>query len=216
MPNSDLIDYIAKLRSTNVSDETIKAELIKNGWQESEIKTALAPASQTIQTILPPPPIPRFSMWISFQYVLLFITLWIWSTSLGGIWHYAINKHISDNVMTSSYGYMRSINTTLLQGYLAAIIISYPFFVILFIALNNQMKLIPGIRNIKTRKFFIYLTLVANFLYMIAQLITTTVGFLGAMSSTRTLPHLLVNLIIPGTICFYLLKAVNEDRRTTL
>lgn len=214
MPNPSLITYITQLRSSNIPDETIKSELIKNGWQELEVQAALAPLNQSAAPILPPPPVPRFSMWVSFQYVILFVSLWIWSTAIGGIWHYAINKHIPDNLAQASYSYSSMMGNTLLQGYLAAIMVSYPFFVILFITLNKQIVLNPGVRNIKTRKFLIYFTLVVYFIYMLIQLITTLVGFLAATASTTTLPNLSVNLLIPGMIGFYLLKAVREDRRS--
>ena len=129
MVNPNLSSYITKLRSMNVADDVIKEQLVKNGWQINEVQEALMPATLTNPTILPPPPVPRFSMWISFQYVLLFITLWIWSISMGSIWNYAIDKHIPDNLSKSlSYNYLSVINSTLLlQGYLAAIIVAYPF-----------------------------------------------------------------------------------------
>ena len=38
---------------------------------------------------------------------------------------------------------------------------------------------------------------------MIGMLITTVFGFLGATTSTRTIPHLIVNLLIPGSICLF-------------
>ncbi len=217
MVDSNLTSYIGKLRAMNVSDETIKEQLVKNSWQETEVQEALLPSSPSTQTILPPPPVPRFSMWISFQYVLLFITLWIWSISMGSIWNYAIDKHIPDNLAKStSYGYMNAFNSTLLQGYLAAIVVAYPFFIGLFISLDKQVGINPGVRNIKTRKILMYFTIIVNFLYMIAMLITTVFGFLGATTSTRTIPHLLVNLIIPGSICMFILQEVREDRKTSV
>lgn len=217
MVNPNLISYITKLRAMNVSDETIKEQLVKNGWQETEVQEALLPSPSSTQTILPPPPVPRFSMWISFQYVLLFITLWIWSIAMGSIWNYAIDKHIPDNLAKNlSYDYMSVINSTLLQGYLAAIVVTYPFFIGLFISLDKQVQMNPGVRNIKTRKILMYFTIIVNFLYMITMLITTVFGFLGATTSTRTVPHLFVNLIIPGSICMFLLQEVREDRKTSV
>ena len=156
-------------------------------------------------------------MWISFQYVLLFITLWIWSIALGGIWNYAITKYIPDAITKgSSYNFSAMRGVIFLPAYLAAIIVAYPFFVALFISLNKHVEVNPGVRNIKTRKFLMYFTMVVNFLYMISQLITTVIGFLSANISTSTIPHLIVNLLIPGSICLYLLREVKEDRKTTV
>lgn len=209
----DLVAYISKLRASGIGDANIKAQLIKAGWLEAEIEKAQTSITAAV-TNIPPPPVPHFSLWVSFQYVLLFVTLWIWSIALGGIWHYAINKHIPENVALSQYNYFSMFNNTLLQGYLAAIVVAYPFFVVFFIMLKNQIEKNPGIRNIKTRKVLIYLTMIANFIYMVTQLIKTVFGFLSANSSTRLFPHLLVNLIIPGLICLYLLIEVREDRKS--
>lgn len=215
MINPSLTTYINKLREMKVSDEKIKEQLIKSGWQNNEVEEALGPVSKTSDEILPPPPVPRYSMWISFQYVLLFITLWIWSIALGSIWNYAIDKHIPDNVAkTLGYDYMNVLRGTLLQGYMAAILVAYPFFLILFFSLDKHVEENPGIRNIKTRKILMYGTIIVNFLYMISMLISSVFGYLGATTSTRTIPHLLVNLIIPGSICWFLLQAVREDRKT--
>lgn len=215
MINPNLATYIAKMRSMNVSDGVIREELVKNGWQSTEVDGALSPTTQTSPTI-PPPPVPRYSMWINFQYILLFITLWIWSIALGSIWNYAIDKHIPDTLATSlSYNYANAYSSTLLQGYLAAIIVAYPFFIGLYLSLDKHVEKNPGIRNIKTRKFLMYFTIIINFLYMLSTLIVSVFGFLGATTSTRTIPHLIVNLLIPGLICLFLLQAVREDRKTT-
>lgn len=217
MVNPSLTTYIEKLREMKVKDETIKDQLIKSGWQIADVEEALVPAVESVHQSIPPPPVPRFSMWISFQYVLLFITLWIWSIALGSIWNYAIDKHIPDNVAKAlSYDYMSVVRGTLLQGYMAAIFVAYPFFLVLFFSLDKQVEKNPGIKNIKTRKILMYLTIVVNFIYMISMLISSVFGYLGATTSTRTIPHLLVNLIIPGSICAFLLQAVREDRKTTV
>lgn len=202
----------------SVSDEKIREQLIKSGWKDTEVREALLPTTPSAEIILPPPPVPRFGMWISFEYVLLFITLWIWSIAVGGIWNYAIDKHIPDTLAKSmsSYGYSSMFNSTFLQGYLAAIIVAYPFFITLFFSLNKQVEINPEIRNIKTRKLLMYFTIVVNFLYMISMLITTVFGFLGATTSSRTIPHLLVSLLIQGSICAFLLHEVREDRKLSI
>lgn len=217
MINPNLTSYITKLRGMNIPDETIKEQLIKSGWQMTEVQEALMPVNPTTTNIIPPPPVPRFGMWVSFQYILLFITLWICSIAIGSIWNYAIDKHIPDNLAKNlNYDYMNVFNSTLLQGYLAAIVVAFPFFIGLFFALDKQIEKNPGIRNIKTRKFLMYFTIVVNFLYMISMLISTVFGFLGATTSTRTIPHLVVNLLIPGSICIFLLQKVREDRKISV
>lgn len=213
MANPNLISYISQQRTSNVPDQVIRDELLKGGWSKDEINTALSPIPYVTSTNFPPPPVPRFSMWISFQYILLFVTLWIWTVALGGIWNYAIDKHIPDKLVQS--GYYSAFGGTMLQGYLAAIIVAFPFFVILFLSLSKLLIMNPAVRNLKTRKFLMYFTVIINFLYMLGQLIATVFGFLGANISTTAFPHLLVNLLIPGAVCSYLLIEVREDRKNS-
>lgn len=214
MSNPSVISYITQLRAANVSDTAIRDELLKSGWGKDEVDGALSPTLTAPSIHVPPPPVPRFSMWINFQYILLFVTLWIWTVALGGIWNYAIDKHIPDKLAQS--GYFSSVYSTVLQGYLAAIIVAFPFFVILFLSLSKLLTVNPAIRNLKTRKFLMYFTVIVNFLYMLCQLIITVFGFLGANISTTAFPHLLVNLLIPGAVCTYLLIEVREDRRNSV
>ncbi len=214
MPNSDLMNYVQNLQKQGVADDTIRQELIKSGWSATDIDPVFLPVTNV--QILPPPPLPRFGMWVSFEYVLLFITLWIWSVALGGIFNFAIDKHIPDAVAGNPNYFSLYSSSMLLQGYLAAILVSYPFFMVLFLAVKDQIEKNPAIRNVKTRKFLIYLTMVVNFIYMLSQLIATIYGYLGANASSRTIPHLIVNLVIPGIICLYLLKEVREDRITKI
>lgn len=212
MANSDLTNYITQLRSTHVTDADIKAQLLKVGWSEADISQALTPAPAPPGNI-PPPPIPRFGMWVSFQYVLLFVTLWIWSIALGGVLHYGIDKHIPEAAALGQVDYGGMMNSYFLQGYLASLIVAYPFFVWFFILVKKQIEATPTVRNIKIRKFLIYFTMVINFIYMVSELIKTVFSFLGANTSSRAVPHLLVSLLIPGLICWYLLNEVREDRK---
>lgn len=216
MTNPNLSSYISQSKASGITDNVIKSQLIKSGWPVGEVEEAFLPVSTTPVPPVPPPAVPRFSMWINFQYVLLFITLWVWSISLGGIWHYAINKHIPDSLAKNGYDYLSMYSTSLLRGYLAAIIVAFPFFALFFISLKRQIEKNPAIKNIKTRKFLFYFTIIVNFLYMLGQLIGTLLGFLSATISSRTVPNLLVNLIIPGAICIYLLTEVREDRSTSI
>lgn len=211
MINPALTEYISKLKEAKIHDSTIKENLIKSGWPESEIHAAFLPPAPSPVNI-PVPPIPRYSMWISFEYVLLFITMWVWTAAMGGVWNYAINKYVPDE-LSNSFSLTGLYGTYMLQGYLSAIIVAFPFFLLLFASLSKQTKENPGIKNIKTRKFLIYFTVVVNFLVMISHLISTVFGFLGATMSTRTVPHLLVSLIISGSICLILLQEVREDRK---
>lgn len=214
MANSDLEKYIETARSKNVSDEAIKTELVKSGWPEDEVSAAISPKPSS-GIGLPPPPLPRFGMWVSFQYIILFICLYVFATSVGGIWHEAVIRLLPDNLQAQEYdSYMREAMNGALKGYIAAIVVTYPIFAALFLLLKRQVIQRPLIRNIRARKILIYLTLVVTFLVMISHLILTLIEFLNGSASSRSFAHLGVTFLIAGTIFGYLIHEVAEDRKT--
>lgn len=211
MADTNLHKYISELKSKNIPDDSIKAQLIKSGWSTQDVDKAFMSALP--EAPLPPPPVPHFSMWITFQYILVFICMYVSFTALGGILHFAVDANIPDPLDASSYSYSRAFNSFLLPGYLASIIVTFPIFAILFIVLRRQMIEKPAVKNIRSRKILIYFTLVVTFIYMIFHLISTIYMFLMGSSTSRSLLHLLINLLIAGSIFTYLLFEVRGDRK---
>ena len=213
MPNPDLEKYIISAKEQKVPDQEIKTQLVKSGWSESDVNEALAP-KPTNNVNLPPPPVPHFGMWVTFQYVILFISLYVSATALGGILHNAVTRFISDPLDETRY-YSSGFDDFMLRGYLGAIIVAFPIFAFLFVVLKKQAIEKSGVRNLRARKILIYLTLVGTFIIMIGHLIGTVYGFLGGSVTTRSLAHLGVTFLVAGSIFFYLLNEVREDRKSS-
>jgi hypothetical protein len=213
MPNKELLEYISSLKSKGVSDETIKAELLKHGWPESEISPAFS-VENNDQITLPPPPVPHFGMWVTFKYVLLFVCLYVSATSFGGILHDAVNKLLPDNLDNIRYSSYSSGDDYLLKAYFAGIIVTFPIFAALFFSLKRETLNHPAVKNIKARKNLFYITLVVTFIIMVGHLISTVYGFLDGSTTARSLAHLFVTFLVAGSIFSYLLLQVKEDRKT--
>lgn len=211
MSQSELDLYIVKLRDQKISDQQIKSALVQGGWSEKDIETAFASNGSSEMTI-PAPPVPHFSMWVSFQYILLFICLYVSATSFGGILHQMVDDYLPDALENTSYSYYGEVNNYLLKGFLAGIIVTYPIFVILFLWLKKQLLKQSRIKSLKARKILIYFTLVVTFLFMICHLIATLYSFLGGTVGTRSLAHLGVTFFVAGSIFIYLINEVREDR----
>ncbi len=215
MSNPDLEKYIASSREQNIGDEEIKSHLIKAGWSEGEVLEALNPIP-TVAPNIPPPPVPRVGMWVGFEYVILFIALYISATSIGGILHYAVDKYIPDVLKSSDIGaYVgATFSDILLKGYLAALIVAFPIFALLFVLLKKEVINKPVVKSLRARKLLFYITLVGTFLIMIWHLITTIFGFLNGVTSVNSVAHLAVTFLVAGSIFVYLLVEVKEDRKT--
>lgn len=211
MPNPELVKYIASARQQNISDDSIKNELIKQSWPQQDVLEALSPSSAPVPTI-PAPPVPHFGMWVAFQYIILFITLYISASCFAGILHFAADKHISDTLDNINFS-KSEFASTILMGYIAGIVVSYPIFAFLFIRLKQQTIQKPGVRNFRTRKLLMYITLVGTFLLMMGNLIMIIYSFLMGTATTRAFAHFVITVLVAGSIFGYLLHEVREDRK---
>ncbi len=104
-------------------------------------------------------------MWVTFQYILAFITLYVTAVSLGGMLYYMADKIFPD-AATASVIY-NTIDTYLLKGYIAALIVAFPIFAILFVMVKKEFMAHPEIAGIHSRKVLFYITLVVTFIIMI-------------------------------------------------
>ncbi len=212
MASTELEKYIEAARNKQMSDEEIKGQLVKIGWKESEVLRALEPP-KTADNLLVPPPAPSVGMWVSFQYILLFISLYISAISLGGIAYHATDRFIKDPLDFSnpSFG---GLDNPVMKGYLAAILVAYPIFAVLFIRLKKLSYERPFTKSLESRKLLIYITLIVTFIILLVHLISIIYGFLDGNVKERSLAHFIVTVTIAGSIFSYLLHDVREDRKS--
>lgn len=210
MASSDLDNYIKTAKGQGIPDDKIKETLVKSGWSEVEVDEALSIKDSTGEH-LPPPPVPHFGMWVAFQYVILFVSLYISSLAFAGVAHYTVNKLIPDTLERATYYF--SENDYLLRWYLASLIVAFPIFAAMFLILKRQTINKPMIKNIRARKQLIYITLTVTFLIMVIDLIKTIYDFLNGAVTTRSLANFVVTVIISGSIFLYFLFEVREDRK---
>ena len=155
---------------------------------------------------------PSTTMWDAFEHILMFISLYILATSLALILYTFVDKWVPA-VRTGDYSYSSLFGGTLTRGYLAAIIVSYPFFAFLFLRITKRTKTNPLIKNLKARKSLIYFTLVVTFLISIGNVISAVYSFLNGNISLNFVLKLLVTLSISLLIFFYYVSQVKDDRK---
>lgn len=213
MAHQELDKYIEGARAQKVNDTIIREQLVKAGWSENDVKEALTPRVDS-PINLPPPPVPQFGMWVTFEYVLLFISLYVTATAFAGILHNWVDSVLKDTLTTSSYNsYSSSPDDYLLRIWIACIIVGFPLFAILFVAVKKQLMDKPAIKNLRARKQLIYVTLVMTFIIMIGHLIMTIFGLLDGKATGNSFAHLGVTFGVAGSIFTYLMNEVREDRK---
>ena len=211
MDNNQLQSFIDQNRKANIGDSEIKSQLVKSGWNEETVNTALTVGTKSVIPVPPPPPNSQPGMWISFLYIIMFISLYVSATSFGQTLHYFVDKNFT--LIQASVNYASSFQETLLRGYLAAMIVTAPIFIGLFLYLKKQELKIPTIRSFKSRKALIYFTLLITFLISIYRIIRTLFEFLNGEVSISIVLHTAITLGIASAIFIYYLIEVREDRK---
>jgi hypothetical protein len=210
--DTSLKKYIALAREKKLSTDEIKNSLLDAGWPEKQVRHALS-KTQNDDLLVPPPPPPQVAhigMWVGFLYIIFFISLYVLATSIGWLFHIAIDQ-MTPNQANSSYTLFGSLSQT--RSLIASIIVSYPIFLVLAIVLKKQLLRQPAVRNIRSRKILIYITLIATFLIMLGHIIFTITSFLNGTVTTAALEHLGVTFLIAGAIFWYFLDEVKYDKK---
>jgi hypothetical protein len=212
MPNPELQNYIDSAHEQGQSDEQIRLNLIDAGWPEQDVSSALGSGNS------PELAVPKFQsrtnhfgMWIVFEYVLMFITLATSAIALAGLAHQFVEDKLSNPDLGSGYfGYFSSAYLT--TTYISMIIVGFPIFAFLFIHLRKLLLAHPEIRELRVRQIFIYLALVWTFIALISRLIRVVQTFLnGGENVSATLAHLVVTLVISGSIFLYFMLEVRKS-----
>lgn len=213
--HKNLLEYIAAARAKNLTDEQIKNQLLDSGWPLNSVNSAFSVQDLPLET-LHPPVVAHTGMWIGFLYILFFISLYVLTGAIAGVFHSWINTTapnltLFDNTYLS---YIQLDSATVMRGYLASILISYPIFVILGFVLKKNVTKNPKVLSIRSRKILIYITLIGTFLIILWNIISAIFGFLSGSLMVNVLGNLCVTILIAGGVFSYFFREVRDDGKT--
>jgi hypothetical protein len=221
MINQEVSDYIKKSRKNNISDGQIKSALVQNGWSEQMVNEAFGknpiPVPVSPQVPTPPSytenkPVSKNGMWDAFEHIIMFISLYVLATSIVLVLQIFVDKWIPDISSYSSYSYYDSLQSMLIRGYLASLIVSFPLFSFLFIQITKRTIKNPNIRNLKSRKVFIYTTLVGTFIIMLSNIIFIVYELLNGNVSFNFVLKFAITIAVSAGIFTYYILQIKEDR----
>lgn len=212
--NTELQTYIEQLRKKGISDQLICNKLVHSGWNSAAIHDKMMHMDEDG---LPEPPKPQAhqavrsgyaGMWEGFEHVLMFLSLYFMSVALGMLLHEFVNMWFPDTAV-------KSVSSSIIRGAVAALIVTYPLFAYFYLDIIKRSMNNPAVKQLRSRKFFTYLTLVGAFLFGVGKIVQTIFTFLDGNITFNFGLHLLVTLSIIGVIFFRYLGEVTEDRRAT-
>ena len=208
-PNIDV--FVREALAKGIARKEISDALIKAGWQEDEIATALAAYADITFAIPVPKRKPYASAQEAFMYLLLFLTLYVSAISLGTLLFQLINTWLPD-VLTDMYS--GTARLSMIRESTASLIIAYPVFMWMTILLRKGIKRDPEKRASKIRKWLTYITLFFAAGTIIGDLISLVFNLLSGDITVRFILKILTIAVIAGLIFGYYLWDMKRDKET--
>jgi len=210
--NNDLQLFVKEGLEKGLSREKLAKALGSAGWPADEVKTAIDSYADIDFPIAVPKRKPYLSAREAFMYLVMFLTLYISSISLGTDLFQFVNRWLPDAV---EYSYIYESTTAIIRSATAALIITFPIFFWMSRMLRQAIARDPEKRSSKVRKWLTYLTLFIAASIIIGDLITLVTYFLNGEITTRFLLKVIIVLVIAGSIFgYYLWDLRNEEKET--
>lgn len=207
-------EYIENSRNEGVEDAKIRQNLLEKGWKDSEISKHL---NGNNSLNVPSPPEQKTStgahLWITFEYILMFISLYIVIFSIWYILFQLVGSWLLPDKTTGSYGYYSYYSYGSTEKPLAALIVSLPIFSVLFLHLSRLENKKPELRKLIARKILIYITMLINFIIILASLITLVSELLDGNVTTISVVRIFLTIFLTSLVFAYCISLVLEDKK---
>jgi hypothetical protein len=158
-----------------------------------------------------------YNMWDAFEHILLFISLYFYSTSVALLLHQFVDKYYPGestyNVFYRNADTLDDWQLTYVRGLMAAIMVSFPLFAFFFYRITKRSLENPATRELSARKKLTYFTMIVAFIILICNVISIVYNFISGNTTTNFLLHFLVSVGVSGIIFAYYLHQIREDRK---
>lgn len=204
---NELYTFVKEALEKGQDRAKIEQALLQAGWQEEEVKKALASFADVAFPVAVPKPKPYLQAREAFLFLISFITLYISAFSFGILVFSLIDKFMPDPL---SYGefFPRGLTTAL-----ASLIIAFPLYLFMMWRLANAAAKDPERRQSKVGKWLTYITLVIAAGIIIGDLIAVLSSLLGGELTGRFMLKALTILAITGSIFGYYLWSLQKEEK---
>lgn len=144
-----------------------------------------------------------------FLYLLMIVALGMSAINFGTLLFQFINLYVPDALNMIGYDYSSSYLNTI-RWTLASIVVAFPVFVWVTRFLKRDIIANPEKRELKIRKWLIYLTLFVAGVVVLGDLIALVYSFLQGELTLRFALKVLSILLVSGSIFWYYLREVRE------
>lgn len=203
----ELDRFVRDALERGVTREQIHARLREAGWREAEIASAL---DAWVDAGLPVP-VPKRRASLSareaFVYLVLFATLYTVAFNTGHALFVMVDRWVPD----PARGPFTTWSLNGLRDALAALVISFPAFLLMSRWIGARLRREPAERNSPVRRWLTYLTLFVAALVIIGDLTFLVRAFLGGQLAAAVLLKTLVVLAIAVTVFGHYWASLRQD-----
>lgn len=209
--NRGVYDFVKESLERGLGRDAIRDVLVQAGWQEVEVRNALAAFADVDFPIAVPRPRPYIHAREAFFYLVSFISLYVTAFSFGALVFQIIDRTFPDSLSRGGEFQPQDLATPI-----ASIIVAFPLYLFLMKRLAMEVAADSERRQSLVRKWLTYLTLVVGAGIIIGDLIALLSNLLGGDPTTRFVLKTLTILVIATCIFgFYLWDMRQSEQPVT-
>jgi hypothetical protein len=194
--------FLQSAKQRAISDETVVSLLRHRGFSERSIYRALsAYYEDVLGESLPSRGLDVENARDAFYYLLNFITLAFWTVALGQIFYMLIERRFPDALDANVLSSVRDE----IAGQLAAVIVTFPVFLIVHSLIQAQLRRRPDLYYSPVRRWLTYVALVLAAIVLVADAVWFLTSFLQGQLTVRFALDSLVLLVLGGGVFLYYL-----------
>ncbi len=195
-----LIQFVNHARDKGMDYATIRHLLSSAGWKQKEIAEVLCTRDLELSI---PEPTGVGSARDAFLHLLVFTALYTWATSLILLFFTCIEFAFPDPARRTSY-YAIEAGLSSIRGSLAALIVSFPIFLVLWNFLLREVRRHPEKAKGAIRRWLGYLALFVAAVTLSVDVITLIYYLLEGQLTVRFVLKVVVLFLIAGSLVLYL------------
>lgn len=207
--NSDLHAFVHECLARGVARDEIRRVLAAAGWPAEEVEAALAAWADVPFVIPVPRRRPYLSARETFEYLVMFVTLYITAFNVGLLLFEAVERWVPDTVRRGFVADQYSSDRV--RGGVAAVLIAFPIFLFLSRLIGNAVRREPEKRASRIRKWLTYLTLFVAAIVIIGDLTYLVTRLLSGELPPRFLLKTLIVFAIAATVFGHYLADLRRE-----
>ncbi|MDJ0974543.1 MAG: DUF5671 domain-containing protein [Planctomycetota bacterium] len=204
--DESLLEFVAHARDRGVDLPTIRAMLRAGGWKDAQIAEAIS--AQALELPVPVPPGASSARDTFFQ-VLAFTALYTSVISLIVLLFTYVNLAFPDAARDSRYVTEWAHGT--IRASLAALVVAFPIFLIVWRALLREQARHPDKRGSRVRKGLTYLSLFVGAVTIVSDVITLVYYLFEGELTTRFLLKVAILFVVTGAVFVYLALTLRAE-----